>query len=57
LPPAEYEYAERRRILEDMQLDGPLWRTPEAFKDREALWDAVCEHELEGVVAKLRRSR
>jgi ATP-dependent DNA ligase len=50
-------YAERRRILEDMQLDGPRWPTPEAFKDGEARWDAVCEHELEGVVAKLRRSR
>jgi ATP-dependent DNA ligase len=25
---------------------------PEAFKDGPALWEAVCEHEVEGVVAK-----
>jgi ATP-dependent DNA ligase len=45
-------YFERRRILEDLALDGPRWRTPEAFEDGEALCEAVCEHELEGVVAK-----
>ena len=26
--------------------------TPQSFDDGEALWEAVCEHELEGVVAK-----
>jgi ATP-dependent DNA ligase len=35
-----------------MRLDGTQWRTPEVFNDGEALWEAVCEHELEGVVAK-----
>jgi bifunctional non-homologous end joining protein LigD len=50
-------HSERRAILEDLQLDGPQWRTPQAFEDGEALWEAVCEHELEGVVAKSRRSR
>jgi bifunctional non-homologous end joining protein LigD len=50
-------YARRRRVLDDLQLDGPQWRTPEAFDDGEALWEAVCEHELEGVVAKPRRGR
>ena len=50
-------YSERRRILEDLQLEGPQWRTPHAFDDGEALWEAVCAHELEGVVAKPRRSR
>ena len=25
---------------------------PEAFADGKGLWDAVCEHELEGLVAK-----
>ena len=45
-------YQERRQILEGIQLDGPLWRTPEALEDGQALWTAVCEHELEGVVAK-----
>jgi hypothetical protein len=42
-------YSKRRRLLEDLQLDGPQWRTPKAFDDGEALWEAVCEHELEGV--------
>jgi bifunctional non-homologous end joining protein LigD len=50
-------YTERRRILEEMRLDGQQWRTPEAFDDGVALWGAVCEHELEGVVAKRRSSR
>jgi hypothetical protein len=35
----------------------PQWRTPQAFDDDEALWNAVCAHELEGLVAKPRRSR
>jgi hypothetical protein len=34
----------------------PQWRTPETFDDDEALWAAVCEHELEGV-AKRRSGR
>jgi len=50
-------YRERRRILEGLGLDGPPWRTPEAFDDGDALWEAVCEHELEGVIAKRRSSR
>jgi bifunctional non-homologous end joining protein LigD len=54
---ASRPYSERRRILEDLRLDGRFWRTPEAFEDGEALWEAVCAHELEGVVAKPRRSR
>jgi bifunctional non-homologous end joining protein LigD len=54
---AAQPYRERRRILEGLQLDAAGWRTPEAFDDGEALWDAVCEHVLEGVVAKPRRSR
>jgi bifunctional non-homologous end joining protein LigD len=45
-------YMRRRRILEELQLDGSQWRVPEAFEHGEALWAAVCEHELEGVVAK-----
>jgi bifunctional non-homologous end joining protein LigD len=45
-------YRERRRILDDLGLSGPHWSVPDAFEDGTALWDAVCEHELEGVVAK-----
>ena len=45
-------YQERRQILEELRLDGPHWRTPEAFDAGQALWAAVCEHDLEGVVCK-----
>jgi ATP-dependent DNA ligase len=50
-------YSGRRRIPEEMQLEGSHWRTPETFDDGQALWHAICEHELEGVVAKRRSSR
>lgn len=45
-------YRERRRILETLDLAGPHWCVPDAFHDGRALWQAVCEHELEGIVAK-----
>jgi bifunctional non-homologous end joining protein LigD len=45
-------YDERRVILEDLNLSDCFWRTPQSFDDGAALWEAVCEHELEGVVAK-----
>jgi bifunctional non-homologous end joining protein LigD len=45
-------YRERRRILRGLGLQAPGWWVPAAFEDGNALWDAVCEHELEGVVAK-----
>jgi bifunctional non-homologous end joining protein LigD len=50
-------YSHRRALLEDLRIDGPQWRTPQTFDDGEALWEAACEHELEGVVAKPLRSR
>jgi bifunctional non-homologous end joining protein LigD len=50
-------YRERREILEGLRLNGRSWRTPPVFDDGDALWEAVCEHELEGVVAKRRTSR
>jgi ATP-dependent DNA ligase len=37
-----------------LNLDGPYWQTPDNFDDGEALFEAVCERELEGVVAKRR---
>jgi ATP-dependent DNA ligase len=45
-------YGERRPRLESLNLNGPYWQTPETFDDGEALFDAVCERELEGIVAK-----
>jgi ATP-dependent DNA ligase len=45
------------RLCPTLSLEGPQWRTPQTFDDGEALWEAVCEHELEGVVAKKRSGR
>jgi bifunctional non-homologous end joining protein LigD len=50
-------YSERRLVLESLQLNGQQWRTPQAFDDGEALWEAVREHEPQGIVAKPLRSR
>jgi len=50
-------FAERRRLLEGFDLNGPAWRTTHVFDDGEALFEAVCRSRLEGVVAKRRRSR
>jgi bifunctional non-homologous end joining protein LigD len=50
-------YSTRRTLLEELNLNGRHWRTPESSDDGAALWEAVCEHELEGVVAKRRSGR
>ena len=50
-------YSERRAQLETLKLNGFHWQTAEAFEDGDALFDAVCAHELEGVVAKRQDSR
>jgi bifunctional non-homologous end joining protein LigD len=50
-------YSERRTQLEALNLDGVHWQTPETFDDGDALFEAVCAHELEGVVAKRRGGR
>jgi bifunctional non-homologous end joining protein LigD len=50
-------YSHRRALLEELRIDSPQCRTPENFDDGAALWEAVCEHELEGVVAKKRTGR
>jgi bifunctional non-homologous end joining protein LigD len=47
-------YAERRRILEALNLNGPAWCTAETFDDGPALFAAVVEQRLEGIVAKRR---
>jgi ATP-dependent DNA ligase len=49
-------YAKRRAELEALDLNDVRWQTPETFDDGEALFEAVCAHELEGVVAKRRSS-
>jgi bifunctional non-homologous end joining protein LigD len=50
-------YAKRRAELEALDLNDVRWQTPEVFDDGEALFEAVCAHELEGVVAKRRLGR
>jgi bifunctional non-homologous end joining protein LigD len=45
-------YSERREQLEALNLKGISWTTPGTFDDGEALFEAVCEHGLEGIVAK-----
>ena len=50
-------YFERRAQLEELNVNGVHWQTPETFDDGEALFEAVCAHELEGVVAKRPNSR
>jgi len=44
-------YVKRRGILEGIDFGG-LAHVPEAFGDGAALFEAVCEQEPEGVVAK-----
>jgi ATP dependent DNA ligase domain len=47
-------YSERRGRLEALDLNGLYWTTPETFDDGEALFEAVCEHGLEGILCKRR---
>ncbi len=50
-------YTERRRQLEALKLNGIHWQTPETFDDGHALFEAVCTHELEGIVTKHKSGR
>ncbi|HEV2770511.1 MAG TPA: DNA ligase D [Solirubrobacteraceae bacterium] len=45
-------YAERRAALLELGLEGPAWRTPEAWEDGAALLEASRAQGLEGIVAK-----
>jgi bifunctional non-homologous end joining protein LigD len=50
-------YEERTTLLEQLDLHGAHWHTTEVLDDGGALYDAVCEMGLEGVVAKRTTSR
>jgi bifunctional non-homologous end joining protein LigD len=50
-------YSERRGQLEALDLNDVYWQTPETFDDGASLFEVVCAHELEGVVAKRTRGR
>ena len=45
-------YAQRRLLLEELELEGGRWLVPPAFDDGPATVAASREHGLEGVVAK-----
>ena len=45
-------YTERRALLEELDLENDRVRLVATFEDGEALFAAVCERGLEGVVAK-----
>jgi bifunctional non-homologous end joining protein LigD len=49
-------FEDRRDLLVSLGLDAPGWATPETFADGHALYAGVCEHGLEGIVAKKRSS-
>src|SRR5215218_4488876 len=57
LPVTSQPYSERRALLEALDLEGPRVRLVATFEDGEALFAAVCERGLEGVVAKRERDR
>jgi ATP-dependent DNA ligase len=50
-------YRERRQLLENVKLGSGLWFVAETFDDGRALFAAVCEQAMEGVVAKRRSQR
>jgi bifunctional non-homologous end joining protein LigD len=52
---SERPFEERRDLLVSLGLDAPGWATSETFADGHALYAGVCEHGLEGVVAKKRQ--
>jgi bifunctional non-homologous end joining protein LigD len=45
-------YHERRALLEELVLEGPQVKLVGTFEDGRTLFDVVCAHGLEGVVAK-----
>lgn len=52
-PLVDEPYEERRRLLGELELDGPHWQTPRNhIGDGEALLEAVRSRGLEGIVAK-----
>jgi bifunctional non-homologous end joining protein LigD len=48
--------AKRPELLETLDLGGGFWLLPPVFDDEPALFSAVCEQGLEGIVAKRRDS-
>ncbi|QBR93735.1 non-homologous end-joining DNA ligase [Nocardioides euryhalodurans] len=49
--------AERRRLLEGLELSETRWQVPAVYDDGQMLWDATGQQGLEGVVSKRLTSR
>ncbi len=49
-------WSARRRLLEQLDLDGPRWQVPPTYDDGEGLLAATAEQGLEGIVSKRRDS-
>ena len=47
-------WEQRRAVLEELDLETRCSRLADVFDDGQVLFDAVCEHGLEGIVAKRR---
>ena len=56
LPTTTQPYVRRRALLEALDWQGPHVRLVATFEDGDALFDAMCERGLEGVVAKRLRN-
>ena len=56
LPTTMQPYSARRALLEQLELETERLRLVATFEDGEALFAAVCERDLEGVVAKRDRN-
>jgi bifunctional non-homologous end joining protein LigD len=52
LPTTMQPYSERRALLEELELENQRVQLVATFEDGEALFAAVCQRGLEGVVAK-----
>jgi bifunctional non-homologous end joining protein LigD len=55
LPTTMLPYVQRRGLLEELGVEGPHVKLVATFEDGQALYDAVCERGLEGIVAKRER--
>ncbi|HEY3260012.1 MAG TPA: non-homologous end-joining DNA ligase [Pseudonocardiaceae bacterium] len=57
-PTLALPYADRRSLLESLELDGPRWQTTPSFTgDGAVILEAATEQRLEGLVAKRLTSR
>jgi len=52
LPTIDLPYAKRWELLEELCVEGRYVRLVATFEDGQALFEAICERRLEGVVAK-----